>query len=185
MARPTHSGTLKGRLVVTQIVGFVLVAFLSVAFMTLSPVALAQDDAGPDGDDQIILTGRLVVPEGETVETAILFSGDAIIDGTVAGWLVVFNGRTEITGTVDEDVVVFAGDVVLRSGSRVGGDVISLEDPQIEEGATIGGSVDELEIVVLQSPMRESSPSSVILRSPMPPHLPRCPPALRLRATDE
>jgi hypothetical protein len=40
--------------------------------------------------------------------------------------------------------VVFAGDVVLRSGSRVGGDVISLEDPRIEEGAMIGGSVDDL-----------------------------------------
>jgi hypothetical protein len=67
-----------------------------------------------------------------------------VIDGTVAEWLVVFNGRTEITGTVGEDVVVFNWDVVLRSGSRVGGDVISLEDPQIEEGATIGGSVDDL-----------------------------------------
>jgi hypothetical protein len=84
------------------------------------------------------------VPEGETVQTAVIFNGDAVIDGTIADWLVVFNGRTEITGTVGEDVVVFNGDVVLRSGSRVGEDVISVEDPQIEEGATIGGSVDDL-----------------------------------------
>ena len=55
-----------------------------------------------------------------------------------------FNGRTEITGTVDEDVVVFNGSVVLRSGSRVGGDVVSRQAPQIEEGATVGGSVDNL-----------------------------------------
>jgi hypothetical protein len=119
-------------------------AFLCLGFVALAPGALAQQEDGPDTDDQIVLTGRLLVPEGETVQTAVLFSGEAVIDGTVAGWLVVFNGRTEITGTVDESLIVFAGDVVLRSGSRVGGDVISLEDPQIEEGATVGGSVDDL-----------------------------------------
>jgi hypothetical protein len=81
------------------------VAFLCLGFVMLAPAAVAQDADGPDTDDQIVLTGRLVVLEGETVQTAILFSGDAAIDGTVAGWLLVFNGRTEITGTVDEDVV--------------------------------------------------------------------------------
>lgn len=119
-------------------------AFLCLGFVTLAPKAVAQDDDGPDTDDQIVLTGRLVVPEDETVQNAVIFNGDAVIDGTVAEWLVVFNGRTEIAGTVDEDLIVFNGDVVLRSGSRVGGDVISLEDPQIEEGATVEGSVDDL-----------------------------------------
>ena len=116
---------------------------LCLGFVTLAPAAVAQDD-GPDTDDQIVVTGSLVVPEGETVQTAVIFNGNALIEGTVAESLVVFNGRTEITGTVDEEVVVFNGDVVLRSGAQVGGDVISLEDPQIEEGATIGGSVDDL-----------------------------------------
>jgi hypothetical protein len=118
--------------------------FLFLGFVTLAPEAVAQDEDGADADDQIVVTGRLVVPEGETVQTALIFNGNAVIDGTVGESLVVFNGRTEITGTVDEDLVVFSGDVVLRSGARVGGDVISLEDPQIEEGATIGGSVDDL-----------------------------------------
>jgi hypothetical protein len=119
-------------------------AFLSLGFVTLTPGAVAQDD-GPNTDDQIVLTGRLVVPEDETVQTAVIFNGDAVIDGTVAESLVVFSGRTEITGSVGEHVVVFNGDVLLRSGSRVGGDVISLEDPQIEEGATVEGSVDDLQ----------------------------------------
>jgi hypothetical protein len=79
-------------------------------FVTLAPGAVAQDGDGPDTDDQVVLTGRLVVAEDETVETAVIFNGDAVIDGTVAEWLVVFNGRTEITGTVGEDVVVFDGD---------------------------------------------------------------------------
>jgi hypothetical protein len=121
-----------------------IAVFLGLGFVMLAPEAAAQEDEVSDAEDQIVLTGRLVVPEGETVQTAVIFNGDAVIDGTVADWLVVFNGRTEITGMVGEDVVVFNGDVVLRSGSRVGEDVISLEDPQIEEGATIGGSIDDL-----------------------------------------
>lgn len=119
-------------------------ALLCLGLVSLAPEALAQDDDGPDTDDQIVLTGGLLVPEGDTVQFAVIFNGDALIEGTVAETLVVFNGRTEITGTVGEDVIVFNGDVVLRSGSRVGGDVVSLEDPQIEDGATVGGSVDDL-----------------------------------------
>ena len=119
-------------------------AFLCLAFVTLAPGAVAQDGDGPDTDYQVVLTGRLVVAEDETVQTAVIFNGDAVIDGTVAEWLVVFNGRTEITGTVGEDVIVFNGEVLLRSGARVGGDVVSLEEPQIEEGATVAGNVSDL-----------------------------------------
>jgi hypothetical protein len=108
------------------------------------PGALAQDD-GPDTDDQIVITGRLEVPEGETVQHAVIFNGNATVGGTVERSLLVFNGRTEITGTVAEDVVVFNGDVVLRSGARVGGDVVSLRAPQIEDGATVGGEVQDLQ----------------------------------------
>ena len=120
-----------------------LAAILGLSLI-LAPAAVAQDDDGPDTDDQVVLTGRLLVPEGETVQTAVIFNGSATIDGTVAETLVVFNGRTEITGTVVEDVIVFNGSVVLRSGSRVGGDVVSRQTPQIEDGATIEGSIDDL-----------------------------------------
>jgi hypothetical protein len=44
-------------------------AFLCLGFVTLAPEALAQDDDGPDIDDQVVLTGRLPVPEDETVQT--------------------------------------------------------------------------------------------------------------------
>ena len=121
-----------------------LAAILGLSLVILAPAAVAQDEAGSDGDDHVILTGGLVVPEGETAKTAVVFNGDVLIDGTVSETLVVFNGRTEITGTVDEDVVVFNGSVVLRSGSRVGGDVVSRQAPQIEDGATVEGSIDDL-----------------------------------------
>jgi hypothetical protein len=116
-----------------------------VGLVVLAPGAVAQDDDGPDTDDQIVVTGRLVVPAGETIQHAVIFNGNATIEGTVAKSLVVFNGRTEIIGTVADDLVVFNGDVILRSGSRVGGDVVSRQTPQVEDGATIGGSVEDLE----------------------------------------
>jgi hypothetical protein len=121
-----------------------LAAILGLSLVILAPGAVAQDDDGPESDDHVILTGGLVVPEGETAKTAVVFNGDVLIDGTVSQTLVVFNGRTEITGTVAEDVIVFNGAVVLRSGSRVEGDVVSRQSPQIEEGATVEGTVDDL-----------------------------------------
>ena len=41
--------------------------------------------------------------------------------------------------------IVFNGAVVLRSGARVGGDVVSRKTPQIEDGATVEGSIDDLQ----------------------------------------
>lgn len=127
-------------------IGFGIAGLVCVLVLTLASAAVAQDVSGSSApDDQVVLTGRLVVPAEESVQTAVIFNGNATIDGTVAETLVVFNGRTQITGTVGEDVIVFNGSVVLRSGARVGGDVVSRQAPQIDEGATIGGSVDDLE----------------------------------------
>lgn len=123
---------------------FGVAAIVCLSVVALASPAFAQVDDGPDTDDWIVLNGRLVVPAGETVQFAVIFNGNATIDGTVAETLVVFNGRTEITGTVEEDVIVFNGDVLIRSGARVGGDVVSREDPQIEDGATVEGRVTDL-----------------------------------------
>lgn len=113
-----------------------------VSSVLVASAAGAQDEAVVgDLDDQIVLTGRLHVAGGETVGTAVIFNGPAIVEGTVAETLVVFNGRTEIFGTVEEDVVVFNGRVVVGSGANIGGDVVSGRDPQIDDGATLGGSV--------------------------------------------
>lgn len=115
-------------------------SFASAAALVLAGPAVAQESTSDLGeDDQIVLNGRLVVPDGESIDTGVIFNGPATVGGTVRGSLVVFNGRTEISGTVEKDVVVFNGDVVLRSGAEVRGDVVTQSDPQIEEGATIEG----------------------------------------------
>ena len=113
--------------------------------LALASPAAAQDGATDrDEDEQIVLTGGLVVPEGETVGTVVVFNGPVVIEGTVTESVVVFNGRTEISGTVQEDVVVFNGRVFIRSGAEVGGDVASQQDPEIEDGATVRGSVQSI-----------------------------------------
>jgi hypothetical protein len=122
----------------------VAAAGLLISLAAGSPAA-AQDGAIDRGDDeQVVLTGGLVVPEGETVGTVVVFNGPVVIEGTVTDSVVVFNGRTEISGAVQEDVVVFNGRVLIRSGAQVGGNVASRQDPEIEEGATVRGDVEDI-----------------------------------------
>lgn len=106
---------------------------------------LAGPASAADGDDeltdldQIVMNGRLLVPQGDTVDTAVLFHGSATIDGTVTGSVVVFDGPTDISGHVQEDVVVFNGDVTVRSGARIEGDLVTSQTPTVEPGATVVG----------------------------------------------
>ena len=122
----------------TLVRSLIVSAFCASLVLVLGSPASAQEGAG---EDHVVLTGGLVVPEGETVKTAVVFNGPVRIEGTVSQSLVVFNGRTEISGTVDEDVVVFNGRVTVRSGAEVGGDLFSREDAEIEDGATVRGDV--------------------------------------------
>jgi hypothetical protein len=121
---------------VRELAGSTLIAMVVVVLMAGPSHARASvsDDA-----DQIILSGRLVVPDGETVDTAVLFHGSAIVDGHVTDSLTVFDGDTEISGSVDGDVVVFNGSVTVRSGAVIGGDLVTTETPTVEQGATIRG----------------------------------------------
>jgi hypothetical protein len=51
----------------------------------------------------------------------------------------VFNGDVEIVGTVEQDVVVFNGDLVVRSGAEIGGDLVTQATPRVEDGAIVRG----------------------------------------------
>ena len=107
--------------------------------LTMAPASAQAEGPAKDDESQIVLTGRLLVAADETVDTALIFDGPALVEGTVRESLLVFNGDAEITGTVEEDVFVFNGDVVVRSSAVIEGDLITQGTPQIEEGATIRG----------------------------------------------
>lgn len=114
--------------------------FVVGALAFAAPAAAQSADEGLESDDQIVLNGNLVVPEGETVGMAVILNGPATIEGTVREGVVVLNGDADISGSVAEDVVVVNGDVVVRSGAEIGGDLVSQNTPVVEEGATVGGS---------------------------------------------
>jgi len=107
--------------------------------LAASPAFAQAKDAADDNADQIVMTGRLVVSADETVDTAVIFNGPALVEGTVRESLVVLNGDAEVTGTVQEDVIVLNGDLVIRSGAEVGGDLVTKSTPQVEDGATVRG----------------------------------------------
>jgi hypothetical protein len=127
---------------ITRVCFILLLVAAALAFA--EPAAAQSSDEGLQSDDQIVLNGRLVVPEGETVGLAVIFNGPAVIEGTVREGVVVFNGRAEISGSVADDVVVFNGDLVVRSGAEVGGDLVSQSTPEIEQGATVSGSTESV-----------------------------------------
>jgi hypothetical protein len=124
------------RLVAASIASAVLV----LGFAGPAAAAIAQ---GPysSGDEQVVLTGRVVVAERETSGTVVIFDGPAVIAGTVRGDVVVFNGTTQISGIVTRNVVVFNGAVHLASGAQVGGDLVTRARPTIDSGATVRGDL--------------------------------------------
>ena len=116
-----------------------LIAALVLGALSATPAfALGSKDELTDRD-QIVMNGRLVVGEGETVDTAVLFHGSATIDGTVTGSVVVFDGPTEISGHVQQDVFVFNGPVTVRTGAQIDGDLVTSESRTVEPGATVSG----------------------------------------------
>ena len=116
-------------------------AATGVLLLSIAGPASAQDVGSRDDEnDQVVLTGQLLIEADRTVDTAVIFNGRATIEGIVREDLFVLNGDTEISGTVNGDVVVFNGDVAVRSGAEIGGDLVTQGTPQVEDGATIRGS---------------------------------------------
>jgi hypothetical protein len=125
----------------TKLLTFVLVlgATLALGAVSAAPAAAVNDDDELTDRDQIVMNGRLIVAQDETVDAAVLFHGSATIDGTVTKSLVVFDGPTEISGHVQQDVFVFNGPVTVRSGAQIDGDLVTSETPTVEQGATVTG----------------------------------------------
>ncbi len=118
-------------LAVAMAIGVVLVA--------ASP-ALAQFGSDPN-EPFVVLTGALVVPTGTAVSDAVIFNGDATIDGDVNGQVIAFNGDVTVSGTVSDNVYSLNGHVTLLGDAVVGGDIASRFAPDIAPTATFDGRV--------------------------------------------
>jgi hypothetical protein len=114
-------------------------ASIVLSILFAAPAFALSGSSELDARDQVVLNGRLIVAEGESVDTAVLFHGSASIAGTVTGSVVVFDGPTDISGHVEGDVFVFNGDVTVRSGAQIDGDLVTGQSPTVESGATVRG----------------------------------------------
>jgi cytoskeletal protein CcmA (bactofilin family) len=94
-----------------------------------------------DDDTQVVITGRVVVAQQETVGDIAILNGDARINGSVDGSVFALNGDVTVRGSVKDDVIAVNGRVIVEGGARIGGDVTSREKARISPGATVDGDV--------------------------------------------
>ena len=94
------------------------------------------------GDDPfVVLTGELVLPAGGTSGDALIFNGDATIDGDVRGQVIALNGDVTVSGDVEESVLATNGTVTISAGAHVGGDVVSRYRPVIASRDAVDGEI--------------------------------------------
>ena len=114
----------------------VLIVAVVLGALALGGAAAARSG---EGDPFVVLTGVLQVPAGMTVSDAVIFHGNAAVEGTVTGNLVALNGDVRIDGDVLGDAVAINGRVVVGSSGHVHGDVVSSSEPEVAgtvDGAT-------------------------------------------------
>jgi len=119
----------------------VLVVLLGVFVLALMPAAAYAGTATPARGQTglVVFSGDASVASDETVDSVVVFSGAATVDGTVTGSVVVFSGPVTISGNVRGDVVVFDGLLTVQSGAHIAGDVFA-DRRAIAPGAQIDGN---------------------------------------------
>jgi cytoskeletal protein CcmA (bactofilin family) len=128
--------------VCAAVIAGVLVAASSL--VVAAPAGAALGGTQPrnrDDDTQVVITGRVVVAQQETVGDVAILNGDARINGSVDGSVFALNGDVTVRGSVKDDVIAVNGRVIAEGGARIGGDVTSREKARISPGATVDGDV--------------------------------------------
>ena len=92
-------------------------------------------------EDQVMLSGTVTVPRGQSVGEVVVFHGRAIVAGVVVGDVVVLDGPVAISGQVGGSVVAMNGPIRLASTASVAGDVLGAQSVRLEPGALVGGDV--------------------------------------------
>jgi hypothetical protein len=113
--------------------------------VTVVPASPALAAAGSE-DPFVVLTGSLKVAPGDTVSDAVIFNGDATIEGSVTGDVVALNGDVMVDGDVRGNAVALNGHVVVSEAGHVHGNVSSRLTPQID--GTVDGTVSRNDVSV-------------------------------------
>jgi hypothetical protein len=119
----------------------VLIVLVGVLVLGLIPgVAWAAATPTPRDQSLVVMSGDATVAPGETVDSVVVFSGSADIQGTVRNTVVVFSGPATVSGDVGGSVVVFDGLLTLQNGAHVSGDVLA-DRRLVASGAQVDGQI--------------------------------------------
>jgi cytoskeletal protein CcmA (bactofilin family) len=98
----------------------------------------------PAVEDQVVLSGAVIVPKGSSVGEIVVFHGRIQIAGSVQGDVVILDGPITITGAyITGNVVALNGPVRITGASQIGGDVMGAERVTVDPGVKVGGQVRE------------------------------------------
>ncbi|HUS81819.1 MAG TPA: hypothetical protein VM013_01005 [Dehalococcoidia bacterium] len=83
----------------------------------LPATASADDDS--EGGFVLRINGPFALASGDSIDSAVVIRGDAVIGGTVRDTLLVIDGHADIAGRVEGNVTIIKGNVTLEGGSFV------------------------------------------------------------------
>lgn len=110
--------------------------------------------AAQSAGNQVVLLGRVVVPQGQSVGEVVVFSGRVVVEGIVRGDVVVVDGPITVSGQVSGSVVALDGSVRLLGTAQVGGDVLAHDRVTVSPGAAVRGRMTESVSFNLSRPLR-------------------------------
>ena len=121
-----------------------VLAFLFVvgAVALAATPTFAATDKADERNNQIVLSGTVIVRSTDAIDRVLIFNGDVRVNGRVRDWVFAFNGDVVVNGHVNGDVTSLNGRVVVTESGSVGGDVISSDPPLIANRGSVGGNVD-------------------------------------------
>jgi hypothetical protein len=95
--------------------------------------------------DEISVMRNLLIPEGESVKTAVAVMGSVRVDGEVRGDVTAVMGSVEVYGLVEGTVVAVGGSVLVGPDGEISRDATSIGGAvERRSGGTIRGSVAEV-----------------------------------------
>ena len=91
---------------------------------------------------EVVVSGHVLIPRGETVDTVFVIDGPVTIAGHVQNDVFAINSNVTITGSVDGSVTTVVKRLRLLPGAHVGGNLhYDKKKPVVAPGATVGGDI--------------------------------------------
>ena len=116
---------------------FLITAATAILLLTLAPAAFAADPLYVSGHGAVVsVNGTVNVPEGQTLDAAVVVDGTGTIAGTVDS-VVVVHGTVTLTGATARHLVVVDGTAVLGAGTTVTGDISTLHGTVTRDASAV------------------------------------------------